>query len=143
MKYMPETPDDAYRELLDTIHKILITHVSGEGEGKLPPVIGVKFVLSGGKIHLTPDTMRNKTIPIEMFENKGTVIIQTELPPECQDDFFIAYQDGKLQLNAGANREYSAVIPVAGIDPSQTETRLKNGVLEIICHKKLTEQTAQ
>lgn len=77
-----------------------------------------------------------------MFEDKGTVIIQTELPPECQDDFFIAYQDGKLQLNAGANREYSAVIPVAGIDPSQTQTHLKNGVLEIICYKKLA-QTVQ
>ncbi|HJJ34322.1 MULTISPECIES: hypothetical protein [Methanocorpusculum] len=139
---MPETPDDAYRELMDIIHKILISHVSGESEGKLPPVVGVKFVLSGGKIHLTPDEVHNKTIPIEMFEDKGTVIIQTELPPECQDDFFIAYQDGKLQLNAGANREYSAVIPVAGIDPSQTQTHLKNGVLEIICYKKLA-QTVQ
>jgi len=139
---MPETPDDTYRELMDIIHKILISHVSGESEGKLPPVVGVKFVLSGGKIHLTPDEVHNKTIPIEMFEDKGTVIIQTELPPECQDDFFIAYQDGKLQLNAGANREYSAVIPVAGIDPSQTQTHLKNGVLEIICYKKL-EQAVQ
>ena len=139
---MPETPDDTYRELMDIIHKILISHVSGESEGKLPPVVGVKFVLSGGKIHLTPDEVDNKTIPIEMFEDKGTVIIQTELPPECQDDFFIAYQDGKLQLNAGANREYSAVIPVAGIDPSQTQTHLKNGVLEIICYKKL-EQAVQ
>ena len=139
---MPETPDDTYRELMDIIHKILISHVSGESEGKLPPVVGVKFVLSGGKIHLTPDEVDNKTIPIEMFEDKGTVIIQTELPPECQDDFFIAYQDGKLQLNAGANREYSAVIPVAGIDPSQTQTHLKNGVLEIICYKKLA-QTVQ
>ncbi|PAV09427.1 hypothetical protein ASJ83_02280 [Methanocorpusculum parvum] len=127
---------------MDIIHKILISHVSGESEGKLPPVVGVKFVLSGGKIHLTPDEVHNKTIPIEMFEDKGTVIIQTELPPECQDDFFIAYQDGKLQLNAGANREYSAVIPVAGIDPSQTQTHLKNGVLEIICYKKLA-QTVQ
>src|SRR5574344_870905 len=134
---MPETPDDAYRELMDIIHKILISHVSGESEGKLPPVVGVKFVLSGGKIHLTPDEVHNKTIPIEMFEDKGTVIMQTEHPPERQDDFFIAYQDGKLQLNAGANREYSAVIPVAGIDPSQTQTHLKNGVLEIICYKKL------
>ncbi|WP_319378682.1 hypothetical protein [uncultured Methanocorpusculum sp.] len=139
---MLETPDDAYRELMDIIHKILINHVSGENEGKLPPVVGVKFVLSGGKIHLTHDEVHNKTIPIEMFEDKGTVIIQTELPSECQDDFFIAYQDGKLQLNAGTNREYSAVIPVAGIDPSQTQTHLKNGVLEIICYKKL-EQAVQ
>ncbi len=140
---MPETPDDAYRELLDIIHKILINHVSEESEGKLPPVVGVKFVLAGGKIHLTPDEVHNKTIPIEMFEDKGTVIIQTELPCECQDDFFIAYQDGKLQLNAGTNREYSAVIPVAGIDPSQTQTHLKNGVLEIICYKRLAQLAEQ
>ena len=87
---MPETPDDAYRELMDIIHKILISHVSGESEGRLPPVVGVKFDLSGGKIHLTPAEVHNKTLPIELFEDKGTVIIQTELPPECQDDFFIA-----------------------------------------------------
>jgi hypothetical protein len=134
---MSDTPDDSYRDLMDIIHKILVNHVSGESDGKLPPVVGVKFVLSGGKIHLTPDEMHNKTIPIEMFEEGRKIIIQTELPCECQDDFFIAYQDGKLQLNAGEDREYSAVIPVAEIDPSQTQTHLKNGVLEITCYKKL------
>jgi len=140
---MPDTPDDAYKDLMDIIHKILVNHVSGDNDGKLPPVVGVKFVLSGGKIHLTPEEFRSKTIPIEMFEDGDTVIIQTELPSECQDDFFIAYQDGKLQLNAGEDREYSAVIPVAGVDPSLTQTHLKNGVLEITCYKKAALPVSQ
>ncbi|MDO5846043.1 MAG: hypothetical protein Q4Q04_03870, partial [Methanocorpusculum sp.] len=105
---MPETPDDSYKDLMDIIHKILINHVSVKEGGVVPPIVGVKFVLNGGTIHLAPENIHDKTIPIEMFEDAGTVTIQTELPPECPDDFFIAYQDGKLQLNAGANREYSA-----------------------------------
>lgn len=131
---MPESSDDAYKDLMDIIHQIITAHVSGEE--KLPPFMGVKFVLNGGTIHLAPVNPQPKTIPLEVFEDAGTIIIQTELPLECPDDFFIAYQDGKLQLNAGARREYSAVIPVAEIDPSLTEMHLHNGVLEVICFKK-------
>lgn len=134
---MPDAPDDSYKDLMDIIHKILINHVSAKEGGDVPPIVGVKFVLNGGTIHLAPEDLHEKTIPIEMFEDADTVTIQTELPPECPDDFFIAYQDGKLQLNAGVNREYSAVIPVADIDPSKTVTHLKNGVLEIVCSKKM------
>ena len=107
---------------MEIIHKIIDQSRFWRKRGQTPSVVGVKFVLSGGKIHLTPDEVHNKTIPIEMFEDKGTVIIQTELPSECQDDFLHRLSGRKLQLNAGTNREYSAVIPVAGIDPSQTQT---------------------
>lgn len=134
---MSEFPDDAYKDLMDIIHQIITAHASGDG-GEMPPsIMGVKFVLNGGTIHLAPIHPQPRAIPIEMFEDAGTVIIQTELPPECPDDFFLAYQDGKLQLNAGSHREYSAVIPVPPIDPSLTETHLHNGVLEIICFKKI------
>lgn len=132
---MPELPDDAYKDLMDIIHQIITAHAFGEGGGVPPSIMGVKFVLNGGTIHPQP-----RAIPIEMFEDEGTVIIQTELPPECPDDFFLAYQDGKLQLNTGSRSEYSAIIPVAAIDPSLTETHLHNGVLEIICFKKIAEE---
>jgi hypothetical protein len=133
---MPEPPDDAYKDLMDILRQIITTHVSGDGEGKLPPIMGIKFVLNRGTIHLIPSNPQPKTIPLEVFEDTRTIIIQTELPPECPDDVFIAYQDGKLQLNAGTHREYSVMIPIAEIDPSLTETHLHNGVLEIICFKK-------
>lgn len=133
---MSESPDDAYKDLLDIIHQIITAHVTGDEEGKLPPVVGVKFVLNGGTIHLAPVNPQPRTIPIEVFEDDETFSIQTALPPECPDDFFIAYQDGKLQLNAGTNREYTAMIPIPGVDPTLTETHLKNGVLEIVCFKK-------
>lgn len=136
---MPESSDDAYKDLMDIIHQIITAHVSGDGEDKLPPIMGVKFVVNGGTVHLAPINPQPRTIPLEVFEDEGTIIIQTELPHECPDDFFLAYQDGKLQLNAGSHREYSAVIPVAEIDPSLTETHLHNGVLEIVCFKKNTE----
>jgi HSP20 family molecular chaperone IbpA len=129
---MTEAPDD-YNELMDILHKIIVSHVTGSETDR---IIGVKFVMNGGTIHLA--SARPRTIPIEMFEDEGTITVQTSLPPECPDDFFIAYQDGKLQLNTGKNREYSAVIPVADIDPSLTETYLKNGVLEITCVKKVS-----
>lgn len=132
---MADNADDAYKDLMDIIHKIIIGRVSSD-KNQIPPVVGVKFVLNGGTIHLAPDEMNQKTIPIEMFEDESTITIQTQLPCECPDDFFIAYQDGKLQLNAGEKREYSAVIPVSDIDPSLTQTHLKNGVLEIVCKKK-------
>lgn len=138
---MPESSDDAYKDLMDIIHQIITDHVSGEE--RLPPIMGVKFVLNGGTIHLAPMNPQPKTIPLEVFEDAGTIIIQTELPPECPDDFFIVYQDGKLQLNAGSRREYSAVIPVAEIDPSLTETHLHNGVLEIVCFKRILENVPE
>lgn len=134
---MTESPDDAFKDLMNIIHKIITAHAAGDDANKLPPILGVKVVMNGKTLHLAPIDPRPKTIPIEMFEDEGTIIIQTSLPPECPDDFFIAYQDGKLQLNAGESREYSAVIPVCNIDPSLTETYLKNGVLEIVCFKKL------
>ncbi|HJK00910.1 MAG TPA: hypothetical protein O0W91_02260 [Methanocorpusculum sp.] len=134
---MPESSDDAYKDLMDIIHQIITTHVSGERDKKLPPIMGIKFVLNGGTVHLASIFPQAKIIPLEIFEDTRTIIIQTELPSECPDDFFIAYQEGKLQLNAGSNREYSATIPVAEIDPSLTETHLHNGVLEIICFKKI------
>lgn len=138
---MPESSDDAYKDLMDIIHQIITDHVSGEE--RLPPIMGVKFVLNGGTIHLAPMNPQPKTIPLEVFEDAGTIIIQTELPHECPDDFFIVYQDGKLQLNAGSRREYSAVIPVAEIDPSLTETHLHNGVLEIVCFKRILENVPE
>ena len=121
---MPESSDDAYKDLMDIIHQIITAHVSGDGEDKLPPIMGVKFVVNGGTVHLAPINPQPRTIPLEVFEDEGTIIIQTELPHECPDDFF----------------EYSAVIPVAEIDPSLTETHLHNGVLEIVCFKKNTEE---
>ncbi|HJJ99568.1 MAG TPA: hypothetical protein O0X23_05160 [Methanocorpusculum sp.] len=137
---MSESSDDTYKDLMDIIHQIITAHVSGEGKVKLPSIMGVKFVLSGGTIHLAPINPQPKTIALEVFEDAKTIIIQTGLPPECPDDFFIAYQDGKLQLKAGVSHEYSAVIPVAEIDPSLTETHLHNGVLEVICFKKNIEK---
>ncbi|MDR3102566.1 MAG: hypothetical protein LBU24_05050 [Methanocalculaceae archaeon] len=134
---MPELPDDAYKDLMDIIHQIITAHASGDAEEKFSPIMGVKFVLDGGTIHLAPINPQPRTVPIEVFEDAGTIIIQTELPQECPDDFFIAYRDGKLQLSAGVRREYSAIIPVAEIDPSLTETHLHNGVLEIVCFKKI------
>jgi hypothetical protein len=135
---MPESPDDAYKDLMEILRQIITTHVSGDGEEKLPPIMGIKFVLNRGTIHLAPINPQPKTIPLEVFEDARTIIVQTELPSECPDDFFIEYQDGKLQLNAGTRREYSVMVPIAEIDPSLTETHLHNGVLEIICFKKNT-----
>ena len=126
---MPESSDDAYKDLMDIIHQIITAHVSDDDEEKLPPIMGVKFVLNGGTIHLAPINPQPKTIPIEVFEDRGTVIIQTELPHACPDDFFIAYQDGKLQLNAGEHREYTAVIPVPPLVPALSETPLTHVVL--------------
>jgi hypothetical protein len=136
---MSKSPGDAYKDLMDILRQIITAHVSGDGEEKFSPITGVKFVLNGSTVHLTPISSLPKTIPLEVFEDAKTIIIQTELPHECPDDFFIAYLDGKLQLNAGTCREYSVTIPVAGIDPSLTETHLHNGVLEIICFKKSVE----
>ncbi|MDR0438659.1 MAG: hypothetical protein LBH02_00350 [Methanocalculaceae archaeon] len=133
---MPKSPGDAYKDLMDILRQIITAHVSGDGDEKFSPITGVKFVLNGNTVHMTPINPLPKTIPLEVFEDVKTIIIQTELPHECSDDFFIAYMDGKLQLSAGACREYSAVIPVADIDPSLTEMHLHNGVLEIICFKK-------
>ena len=117
-KRMPESSDDAYKDLMDIIHQIITAHVSDDDEEKLPPIMGVKFVLNGGTIHLAPINPQPKTIPIEVFEDRGTVIIQTELPHACPDDFFIAYQDGKLQRTAGEHREYTAVFPVPPMYPA-------------------------
>ena len=37
---MPESSDDAYKDLMDIIHQIITAHVSGDGEDKLPPIMG-------------------------------------------------------------------------------------------------------
>lgn len=105
---------------------------------KVPPVIGVKVLMTGGKPHIISDT-RTKTIPIEAFDMGESIILQTALPPESSDDFSLSYENGTLQLLSGENQEYKAAIPLPDLDMNTLKTTLKNGVLEIVCAKKHSE----
>lgn len=129
---MGSPADDSYKDLMDIIQKILGNHLPGKDGGPIPPIVGVKFVVGGGP-QAAPAPSR--VIPLEVFESEAAYTIQTELPGSCPNDFTLSYQNGKLQLLAGENRQYRAEVPLAGIDPSTIKTRVKNGVLEIFCGK--------
>lgn len=124
--------DDSYKDLMDIIQKILGNNLPGKDGGQMPPIVGVKFVV-GGTPPASPAPTR--MIPVEVFECETSYTIQTELPGSCPNDFALSYQNGKLKLQAGENREYRAELPLSSIDPSSIKTRLKNGVLEIFCGK--------
>ena len=132
---MTETPEDPFRDIMDFIQNML-SGGKNPADKKVPPLIGVKVVMTGGKPQIITDTPRPKKIPVEVFDMNNSVIIQTALPPESSDDFSLSYEEGTLVLISGENHEYHASIPLPNLDMNTLKTRLKNGVLEINCAKK-------
>ena len=141
---MPKPSDDAYKEIMEMIHKIITDQIITNND-KSASVFGLNVSLNENGIQMTPIVPLNryKTPVVDVFDEMDKIIIQTELPKECQDDFFLEYQSGNLVLSMGLNRESTVKIPIQDIDQSKTETHLNNGILEIICFKKDVNDNTQ
>ncbi|HJJ36854.1 MAG TPA: Hsp20/alpha crystallin family protein [Methanocorpusculum sp.] len=136
--------DDSGKEFIDLLKHLILDQLTGPNDEKKkagsPSVIGVKFVMGGG----SPSGLGSfgempklpkRQLPLELFEDDTTYILQTELPGSCTE-FTIEFSDGKLHLKTGHENEYSAEIPLSPIVPEKTESHLRNGVLEIVCYKQ-------
>ncbi len=140
--------DDSGKEIIDLIKSLIMEHLSGSNDDKkkggIPPVIGVKFFVAGGAPSFSGTgsvklpTLSKRQLPLELFEDETTYMLQTELPGSCTE-FTLEFSDGKLHLKTGGHsNEYSAEIPLSPIITEKIESHLKNGVLEIICYKQQT-----
>ena len=133
--------DDSGKEFIDLIKHLIMNQLTGPNDDKKnagsPSVIGVKFVMGGGAPSgLGPlGEIPKRQLPLELFEDDTTYILQTELPGSCSE-FTIDFSDGKLHLRTGHDNEYSAEIPLSPIITEKTESHLRNGVLEIVCYKQ-------